>query len=169
MKVAKNKVVTIDYTLTDDDGTILDTSAGEDPLAYLHGVGGLIPGLEQELEGRSPGESFKASIPPEQAYGVRNEELVQPVPKRKFAGVKDLAVGMELQANTEIGPQVVRVVGITPEDVMIDANHALAGKTLHFEVEVLDVRDASEEELEHGHAHGESCCGGDEYDEEDED
>jgi FKBP-type peptidyl-prolyl cis-trans isomerase SlyD len=154
MQVAKNTVVAIDYTLTNPAGDVLDTSQGGQPLVYLHGVGGLIPGMERGLEGRSTGESFKIEVAPGEGYGERRQELVQPVPRKMFSGATDIKPGMQFQAKTEQGPQVVTVVGVDEENVTIDANHPLAGVTLHFDVKVVDVRAATPEEVQHGHVHG---------------
>jgi FKBP-type peptidyl-prolyl cis-trans isomerase SlyD len=154
VQITKNKVVTIDYTLTDTEGRVLDTSAGAEPLAYLHGVGGLIPGLEGALEGHNPGDKFAVDIPPDQAYGERDESLVQAVSRQQFVGVDDLAVGMQFEADTEAGPRIVTVVDIQGDSVMVDGNHELAGVPLHFDIEVTGVRDATPDELRHGHVHG---------------
>ena len=113
MQVAKHAVVEIDYTLTDDDGNVLDTSEGGHPLAYLHGAGNLIPGLESALEGKSAGDSLQVSVPPERAYGKRDDALVQEVPRSQFGSVKDLSVGMQFQATSNAGTHIVRVVEIT--------------------------------------------------------
>lgn len=155
MKVEKNKVVSINYTLKNDDGEVLDSSEGREPLAYLHGQGNLIPGLESELEGRSEGDSFKTEIEPTEAYGEYNEALIADVPKDRFTGVEDINVGMEFQAQTsDGGSQVVRVTEVADDSVKVDANHPLAGEKLHFDVTVAGVRDATEEEIDHGHVHG---------------
>lgn len=154
MKITKHHVVTIDYTLTDPAGKVIDSSQGQEPLAYIHGIGSLVPGLEKALEGQPAGATISVSIPPEQGYGLRDEALVQPVPRDKFAGIADLSVGKQLQAQTEVGPRIVTVVGIDEHSVTIDANHELAGMPLHFEVKVVGVRAATPEELSHGHAHG---------------
>src|SRR5688572_12274760 len=151
--IEKNKVVTIDYKLSDDGGQILDSSEGREPLTYLHG-GGLIPGMEQALEGRTPGEQFNVTIPPEQGYGEKDPNMVQAVPRANFGGIAQIEPGMQFQARTPEGSRVVTVVEVAPDAVTIDANHPLAGKTLHFDVSVVDIRDASPEELQHGHAHG---------------
>lgn len=154
MKIANNCVVSIHYTLTDDAGQTLDSSSGGDPLNYLHGSNGLIPGLERELAGREQGDSFKASIQPEDAYGVPNPELVQDVPLEALAQIENLAVGMQLQSRTEDGRvQVLVVEAIGEQHATLNANHALAGQVLHFDVTVEGVREATAEELEHGHAH----------------
>lgn len=154
MQVEKNKVVSIDYTLTNPQGDVLDTSRGGEPLSYLHGVGQIIPGLESALEGKTQGDAVQTVIPPEQGYGARNDNLVQDVPRQAFAGVQTVLPGMQFQAQTPSGARVVTVVGVGDNTVKVDANHPLAGQTLHFDVNVVDVRDATPEELSHGHAHG---------------
>jgi FKBP-type peptidyl-prolyl cis-trans isomerase SlyD len=154
--ITKDKVVSIDYTLTNDAGEVIDSSKGREPLTYLHGHGGLIPGMEKGLEGRSAGESFKLTLPPEEAYGKKDPNMVQPVPRTNFAGVPNIEKGMQFQARSPDGrgARVVTVVDVSADTVTVDANHPLAGETLHFDVSVKDVRDASPEELAHGHAHG---------------
>jgi len=154
MQVAKNKVISIDYTLTDAQGTELDSSQGRGPFAYIHGIGNIIPGLEAALEGKSTGDQVNAVIPPENAYGVRDEALVQQLPRSQFDTDQDIQVGMQFQAMSEAGPRVVTVVSVEDDNVTIDANHPLAGVTLHFDVTVNDIREATGEELDHGHAHG---------------
>lgn len=154
MQIAKHKVVTIDYTLTDDSGTIIDSSEGREPLAYIQGMNNIIPGLEAALEGKVVGDQLNVAIPPDQAYGERNDSLRQEVPKDRFDGAEDLEVGMQFHAQTEAGPLVVTVVGIEGDTVTVDGNHPLAGMTLTFDVKVVEVREASSEELDHGHVHG---------------
>lgn len=154
MQIAKNKVVSIDYTLTNPQGEVLDTSQGGEPLSYLHGMGQIIPGLETALEGKAQGDAVQTVIPPEQAYGTRDDRLVQDVPRQAFAGVQTVVPGMQFQAQTPGGARVVTVVGVGNDTVKVDANHPLAGVTLHFDVNVVNVREASPEELSHGHAHG---------------
>jgi FKBP-type peptidyl-prolyl cis-trans isomerase SlyD len=154
MSIKQDSVVTLHYTLRDDDGEVLESSAGGDPMAYLHGHGNLIPGLERELEGKQPGEKLQVSVAPADAYGEYDEQLVSDVPLSAMEGIT-LEVGMRLQAETEHGPQAFTVTQIEGESVKLDANHPLAGRTLNFEVEITDVREASREELEHGHVHGE--------------
>ena len=151
--IEKDKVVTINYKLTDDGGQVLDSSEGREPLTYLHG-GGLIPGMEQALEGRSTGEQFNVVIPPEQGYGQKDPNMVQAVPRTNFGNVPKIEPGMQFQARTPEGSRVVTVVDVAPDTVTVDANHPLAGVTLHFDVSVVGVRDASPEELAHGHVHG---------------
>jgi FKBP-type peptidyl-prolyl cis-trans isomerase SlyD len=153
MLIADQKVVTIDYTLTDDQGEVLDTSRGQEPLTYIQGAGNIIPGLESALAGKTAGDDLKVTIPPEQAYGQRDEELVQAVPRDRFPG-EAIEVGMRFHAQGEEGSQVVTVVSVDAANVTVDANHPLAGMTLAFEVKVIEVRDATAEELSHGHVHG---------------
>jgi FKBP-type peptidyl-prolyl cis-trans isomerase SlyD len=154
MKVEKNKVVSINYTLKNDDGEVLDSSEGREPLAYLHGQGNLIPGLESEIEGRSEGESFQTEVEPGDAYGEYNDSLIADVPKDRFTGVEDISVGMEFQAQTsDGGSQIVRVTEVGDDSVKVDANHPLAGEKLHFDVTIAGVREATDEEIDHGHVH----------------
>ena len=153
MQIAKDKVASIDYKLTDDAGSILDSSEGREPLFYLHGNGNLIAGLEEALEGKASGENLQVTIPPEKGYGIRNDALIQDVEKAMFQGVDNVEAGMQFQAQTEAGVQVFTVVSVEGESVKIDGNHPLAGETLHFDVTVREVRDATNEELEHGHVH----------------
>ncbi|HLF34467.1 MAG TPA: peptidylprolyl isomerase [Cyclobacteriaceae bacterium] len=150
MRIQKDKVVSIHYTLKDKEGNILDTSSGREPLTYLHGNGNLISGMEEGLEGKSSGEKLDLEISPEKGYGVRNEELVQQVSRTAF-GDQKVEKGMEFQ--TKSGHTVV-VTKVGLEQVTVDANHPLAGKDLFFNVEVLDIREATKEELDHGHVHG---------------
>ncbi len=154
MQVAKDKVVSINYTLTDDQGTLLDSSKGREPLAYLHGAGNIIPGLEQALEGKSAGENLTVRVPPEEGYGERDDRLQQEVPREMFEGVDRVEPGMQFQAQTPAGTQIVTVRQVSDESVTVDANHPLAGVALNFEVDVVEVRDATDEELSHGHVHG---------------
>jgi FKBP-type peptidyl-prolyl cis-trans isomerase SlyD len=154
MQITKNAVASIEYQLSDDAGEVIDSSAGGAPLAYLHGNGNLIPGLETELEGKASGDSFKVRIAPENAYGVRHEALIQDVPRSQFPEGADIQPGMQFQAGTEAGMQVVTVVGVEGDQVKLDGNHPLAGVHLNFEVTVVEVREATAEELEHGHVHG---------------
>lgn len=154
MQIAKDKVVGIEYTLTDDEGQVLDTSQGREPLFYIHGNGQLIPGLEEELEGKDKGHSSKVSIQPEKAYGNKRDELIHEVNKSQFESEQEVKPGMHFQANTPQGVQRFVVSAVEGDTVTLDGNHPLAGKTLHFDVEVVDVREATEEELDHGHVHG---------------
>lgn len=154
MKITKHAVATIGYTLTDDEGTVIDTSEGGEPLSYLHGAGNLLPSLEQALEGKSGGDTLQVSIAPADGYGVREEALVQSVSREQFPEEVELAVGMQFQTTSELGPHTVTVMAIEGDEVTVDGNHPLAGYTLHFAVTVQDVRDATPEELDHGHVHG---------------
>lgn len=154
MKIEKNKVVSIDYTLTDDQNEVLDSSEGGAPLAYIHGNGNLIPGLEKSLEGRTAGESIQVSVPPEEGYGVRDESKVGQVPREALAELGDVQPGMRFQAQGPHGVEVMTVVEVSDESVTMDGNHPLAGETLQFDVTIRDVRDATPEELAHGHVHG---------------
>lgn len=154
MTIKHNSVVHIHYTLTNDAGETLDSSAGKEPLMYMHGNHNLIPGLEDQLLGKAVGDKFNADIEAEDAYGLHHEEAIQQIPLSALANVPNLQVGMELQASTNEGPVTVRVVEITEEHALLDGNHPLAGERLHFAVEVVSVRDATESELQHGHAHG---------------
>lgn len=154
MKIAKGKVVSIDYTLTDESGEILDSSKGHAPLSYIQGQGNIIPGLENSLEGRSAGENFKVTVPPKDAYGEREEGKTMQIDRDHFKGVTDLEVGMQFHAQGSGGTQVVTVIGLDGDMVKVDANHPLSGRTLNFDVSVVAVRDATKEELEHGHVHG---------------
>ncbi|KUJ75383.1 peptidylprolyl isomerase [Thiomicrospira sp. XS5] len=154
MKIEQNKVGMINYSLTDSEGNLIDSSNGQ-ALAYLHGHSNLIPGLEKELEGKTTGDKFNANIPAGEAYGEVEPNLVQEgVPKSMFQGVDNLEVGMRFEAQSEQGVHSVEITDIQDETVTVDGNHPLAGKDLNFDIEVMGVRDATEEELEHGHAHG---------------
>lgn len=153
MQVAQDAVVLIHYTLTDDDGKKLDSSDGT-PLAYLHGNGNLIPGLERELEGKAAGDKLNVKIAAADAYGEYDKSLVQRVPRRTLKGVGNLHVGMQLQTQSPHGVRAVTVTQIAGDMVTIDGNHPLAGQNLNFEVEVAEVRAATEEERSHGHVHG---------------
>ncbi len=161
MQITKHRVASIHYTLRNDEGEVLDSSEGGDPLQYMHGVGGLIPGMEAALEGQSTGDDLSIKIAPADGYGERSEEMVQAVPRNLFQDVDKIEPGMQFMAQSEQGPQPVRVVSVGDDEVTIDANHPLAGVTLHFSVQVVDVREATEEEIFQGRAQqpGE-CCGG---------
>ena len=153
MQIAKDKVVYFHYTLTNDAGEVLDSSEGAEPMAYLHGAANIIPGLEKALEGKSPGDSLKVTVEPADGYGEIDEDLLQVVPSSLFQGVDALEVGMQFQAQTSEGVQVVTITKVDGDDITIDGNHPLAGERLHFDVQVDSVRDATAEELDHGHVH----------------
>jgi FKBP-type peptidyl-prolyl cis-trans isomerase SlyD len=152
--IEKNRVVTLNYTLRDEQGTILDASSGRRPLSYLHGKGNIIPGLERALSGKAAGDKLDVTVAPEQGYGPRDERLVQIVPRTKFGEVEGLAPGMKVRVSGPQGPRIVLVVRVDRDFVTIDGNHPLAGRTLHFSVEIAEVRKASHEEVAHGHVHG---------------
>lgn len=155
MSIAADKVVSIEYTLTDDDGEVLDTSVGDEPLVYLHGAENIVEGLEKALDGKQPGDEIDVVVEPEEGYGDYLVELVSTVDRAAFDGVDELEVGMEFEAEAPDGEsQIVVVRAVDGDEVTIDANHPLAGQRLHFKVKVLDIRDASEDELAHGHPHG---------------
>ena len=155
MQIGERTVASFHYTLTNDAGTVIDTSADRAPLTYLHGAGNIVPGLEKEMNGRKAGDVFKVVVAPDEGYGMPNPMMIQVVPKEAFQGVDTLEVGMEFQAQTPQGPMSVAIAKIEGDEVTVDGNHPLAGQTLHFAIEVTDVRDASLEELSHGHVHGE--------------
>jgi FKBP-type peptidyl-prolyl cis-trans isomerase SlyD len=152
MPIAHNDVVTFHYTLRDDADKVIDSSSGGEPLAYLHGHGNIVAGLERELTGKSVGDRLKVRIVPAEGYGEYDRALVQKVPRRTLKGIANLRVGMRLQAGT--GHHPVTVTHIAGDMVTLDGNHPLAGQNLHFDVEIAAVRAATEEELAHGHVHG---------------
>jgi FKBP-type peptidyl-prolyl cis-trans isomerase SlyD len=155
MRVADKSAVTLSYALHLGDGVIVEKSEPEEPLSYLHGFGQIVPGLEKALEGLSAGESKRVVVPPEEGYGVRDETRIQVVPQAAFEG-ETVAVGDEFTAIGPDGmPTPMKIVAVAGDRVTIDLNHPLAGATLHFSIDILGVREATEEELEHGHVHGE--------------
>jgi len=154
MKIANDRVVSFHYTLTGDKGNEIDSSKPGSPFVYLHGAAGIVPGLERELEGKSAGDRVQVTVQPDEGYGLVNQELVRTVPREAFQGVEKVEPGMQFQASRPDGhAQVVTVTGVGEEGVTIDANHPLAGQVLHFDVTVESVREATPEELDHGHAH----------------
>jgi len=153
MKIEKNKVVSINYTLTDSKGTKLDTSEGRGPLNFIHGTGQIIIGLEEALEGKIKGEKLNVSIAPEKGYGIKNDEMIQQIPRNQFDARQPIEPGMQFNANAEGRTLIVTVTKVEDDFITIDANHPLAGETLNFDVEIMDVREASAEELSHGHVH----------------
>lgn len=162
MDIQKNKVVTIDYNLRDAAGKLIDSSDGGQPLVYLHGNDNIIPGLEKHLVGKQAGDAVSCVVPAAEAYGVRDESLVFKVSRKDFGDNAEVSPGMQFEAHGEDGSQIVTVVDIAGDEVTIDANHPLAGENLHFDVKVVGVRDATEEELHHGHVHAGGCgCGDD--------
>ena len=154
MKICDHAAVAMHYTLTNADGEVLDSSEGQDPLTYLHGTGGVIPGLEAALLNKAAGDQFTAVIDPEDAYGAVDPSLVQVVPRSAFAGVESIEAGMRFTASDEQGQQQsVAIAAVNGDEITVDGNHPLAGEILHFEVEVVSVRAATEEEISHGHVH----------------
>lgn len=160
MTIEKNRVVSIEYVLKDEAGELLDQSSEGEPLTYIHGKGYIIPGLESALEGKSVGDKVNAVIQAKDAYGEYSEDLVSVVAKTNFEPGADIQVGMQFHAQDEEGSRVVTVTEVDEESVTVDGNHPLAGVTLHFDVRIADIREASQEELDRGLSH--SCdCGGD--------
>ncbi len=154
MKIAKNNVVLMHYKLTNAEGQLLDQS-DSDPFAYLHGHGQIVPGLENQLEGKAKGDQFSVVVKPAEAYGEYTEELVVTVEKAQLAEIPNLTVGMEVQGESPEGVSIFTIVEIKDDKVTLDGNHPLAGETLTFDFNVVSIREATEEELTHGHAHGE--------------
>jgi len=154
MKISKGKVVSIHYALTDPTGEVLDSSEGQAPLDYLHGYGNIIAGLEKALEDKEAGGKLKAVIPPEDGYGIREESLVKILPLASFQSPDEVAVGAQFQAETSEGPRLATVTKLDHKNVTVDLNHPLADQTLNFDIDVVAVREATEEELAHGHVHG---------------
>jgi FKBP-type peptidyl-prolyl cis-trans isomerase SlyD len=158
MVIGKDSVVSIHYTLKDEAGEVLDTSDGREPLDYVHGAGQIIPGLENELEGKKSGDGFSVVIEPKQGYGDRDESLVHEVPKTEFEAPDEIEVGMQFRVGAEGGNLVMVVAGVSDDSVILDGNHPLAGVTLNFDVNVEGVREATEEELKACHLiHGSGC------------
>ncbi len=154
MQISKNSVVSIDYILTDAKGEILDQSSEGHPLAFIHGTGQLIPGLEKALVGKAKGDALKAEVPCAEAYGIRDNSLIQVLPKSDFEEIEELEVGLELEAESEDGIRIITVTKVEGDTITVDGNHPLAGVDLTFDVKIVDVREATQEELGHGHVHG---------------
>ncbi len=154
LSIGERTVVSIHYTLKDEEGTVIDSSEGAEPLAYLHGAGNIIPGLEHALSGKSAGESLQVVVEPANGYGEYQADLLLVVPREAFQGVEDIEVGMAFTAQAADGSQRRIVVrDVEGDEVTIDANHELAGVDLHFSVEIVEVREATSEEVDHGHVH----------------
>lgn len=167
MKITKDVVVSIAYQVKNEDGIVVDESTKEMPLQYLQGHNNLIVGLENALEGREAGDTFEVTVAPEDAYGEYLDAMVQRVPADVFQGVDEIVVGMRFLAETDQGQIPVEVTEVDGDEVVVDGNHMLAGQTLTFNVEVVDVRAATEEEIAHGHIHQSGgCCGGHDHDHE---
>ena len=159
MKITDNKVVVLHYAVSDSADTLIDSSYDHSPLSVIHGTGYLIQGLEDALTDHVAGDKFEVSVAADKAYGPRYDSYVQTIPKEMFAEIDDLDVGTQLRASTDDGEQTVIVVDVQENEITVDGNHPLAGIDLKFDVEILEVRDATEEELAHGHVHGEGGCG----------
>ncbi len=153
MQIGKHMVVAIDYTLTNKDGEVLDSSRGQEPLSYIHGIGFMIPGLENALEGKSAGDSLSVTVEPRDGYGERDEELAKVVERAMFGDIEKLEEGMQFQADSDEGIEVVTIIAVDGDTVRVDGNHPMAGMRLNFEVQVVDVRNANQEEIDHGHVH----------------
>lgn len=164
MKIAKNVVPSIAYQVRTQDGVLVDEAPVNQPLEYLHGHNNLVEGLEKALEGKAVGDVFEVHVKPEEGYGEYNENMVQRVPKDVFMGVDELEVGMRFIADTDLGPLPVVITEVDGDEVVVDGNHMLAGQELLFSVEVVATREATLEEIAHGHIHSghehEGCCGG---------
>lgn len=152
--IADDTVVSFHYKLRDAEGSFTESSEGGSPVVYLHGRNNIVPGLETQMAGKKSGDKFTATVPPEQAYGMRNEEAVQRVPVKHIATRGPYTVGQVVVVSTRDGGRQARVVKVGHFNVDLDLNHPLAGKTLTFDIEIVEVRAATEEELAHGHAHG---------------
>ncbi|NIN35264.1 MAG: peptidylprolyl isomerase [Gammaproteobacteria bacterium] len=154
MQVTKHKVAVINYVLKDEQGNTIDQST-DGNFAYIHGTQSIVPGLENAMEGKKAGDQLDVSIPPEDAYGDRQLENIQTVTRDMFPPDVELKIGMQFQAQSPQGqPLILTITSIEGNNVVVDGNHPLAGKQLNFNVEVVDVRDATEEEIEHNHVHG---------------
>jgi FKBP-type peptidyl-prolyl cis-trans isomerase SlyD len=154
VEISADRVVLIHYTLKDDAGAVIDSSAGAEPLAYIQGHGNLVAGLEKALEGKQDGDTLAVSVAPADGYGKHDAGLIQRVPKRAMQGSGEIKKGMQFQARTDDGMRMFTVTAVVGDMVTLDGNHPLADKTLHFDVQVVNVREATTEELEHGHVHG---------------
>ena len=154
MNIEKDRVVRFHYTVSEQGQAPLETSEGRDPLAILIGHGNIIPGLEKAMEGRAAGDKFDVDVPAAEAYGERRDGMTQRVPKKHFQGQR-LEPGMQVVLNTNFGPRAVTIQKVGMSVVDVDLNHPMAGKDLSFSIEIVEVREASAEEIEHGHVHGE--------------
>jgi len=153
MQATNDRVVSIKYVLRDTEGEIIDEISTGEPLQYLHGHDNIIAGLEEALEGHASGDEVKVTLPPEKGYGHYREDLIQTVDRAQFEGIDELETGMSFHAESNEGPMIVTITKIDGDQVTIDGNHVLADQTLDFSVLIVDVREASATELEHGHVH----------------
>jgi FKBP-type peptidyl-prolyl cis-trans isomerase SlyD len=155
MKIAHKHVVGIEYTLKDSKGEVLDTNEGADPLLYIHGLGQIVAGLEKALEGKVMGDKVEVKVSAEEGYGEFDDELIQKIPRSEFKEMEPLEEGMEIVVENEDGEdQIMSISDINDKEVTLDGNHPLAGQELHFKVSISSIREATKEEMEHGHAHG---------------
>ena len=154
MAIEDRKVVSFHYTLTNDKGEQIESSRDREPMAYLHGYRNIIPGLENAMAGRDVGDTFEVTVEPAEAYGERNPDAVQRISAKHFPNLRQLSPGQMVQLQTKQGPIQAVIVKVGRFNVDVDANHPLAGQTLTFDVEVTDIRDATREEIDHGHVHG---------------
>ncbi|MBO2557707.1 peptidylprolyl isomerase [Shewanella algae] len=159
MQITQHSAVTIHYRLTDAKGQLIESSFEADPMVYLHGMENLIPGLEKALEGKGKGDTLEVTIEAEEAYGPYHDGLRQEVPLEAFGDIQDIVPGMRFIAETEMGQRPVQVTEVLDNSVIVDGNHPLAGQSLTFNVEVMDVREATAEEVAHGHIHAHGGCG----------
>jgi FKBP-type peptidyl-prolyl cis-trans isomerase SlyD len=155
MQITENSVVSFHYTLTNKDGQVIDSSQGNEPLTYLHGQGQIVPGLENTLTGKQVGDTLDVEVSAAEGYGEHHDFMVQQVPRDVFQGVDDIELGMQFQAQTPQGEMTVTVTAVDETKVTVDGNHPLAGQALLFAVEIISIRTATEEEISHGHVHGE--------------
>jgi FKBP-type peptidyl-prolyl cis-trans isomerase SlyD len=155
MKIANNHVVGIEYTLKDSKGEVLDSNEGADALLYIHGLGQIVPGLEKVLLGKVKGDKVEVVVSAEEGYGEFDEELIQQIPRAEFKDMEPLEEGMEIVVENEDGEdQVMSISDLNEKEVTLDGNHPLAGQDLHFKVSIASIREATKDEMEHGHAHG---------------
>ncbi len=154
MLIANDKVVSIHYTLTNKDGNVIDTSDGREPLTYIQGKQNIIPGLENALAGKDVGNKVNVTVPPAEAYGEKSLEMIQEIPRSAFGDIQDLQPGMQFQMQSPNGPVMITITNVADDKVVVDGNHPLAGESLTFDVEIMEIREATEEELSHGHVHG---------------
>jgi FKBP-type peptidyl-prolyl cis-trans isomerase SlyD len=157
MQITNNTAVSIHYTLTNDEGEELDSTSGGEPMVYLHGSGNIITGLEKALHNKSTGEKLNVRIEAADAYGKFSDDLIQVVSREMFDGIEAVEVGMQFQTSANSGSGVITVLQVDGDDITIDGNHPLAGEALNFEVEIVNVRLATKEEISHGHIHGARC------------
>ncbi len=157
MQIANNTAVSIHYKLTNDLGEEIDSTEGGEPLLYLHGHNNIISGLEKALHNRDVGDKFEVRIEPADAYGEFSEDMIQVVSREMFDGIDQIEVGMQFHAAVNSGTGVITVTKVDGDDITIDGNHPMAGQALNFDVEVVNVRLATKDELSHGHIHGAGC------------